>query len=243
MASNLSIAGLFLKPKKMKHYILFLLFLVFIQISTAQKLSLETNVSKSLSGFGDMWGTIIDAGIKFQLKSGYYSKFTYGIGHATSNTFTESELKSQINLLILDEWTQNYPYLYIQESFDVGTQHHLPSTNFQTYNIAKIIIGRDFNLGTRLTLGLDFGISYLKVENTYITAQVPAKITNIFYGEIDGIITVPHILSFDDYPLNFGLDFKCKVTKNFKSGIFLNLNEGDIRITSAGIKLTAAIME
>ena len=215
----------------------------FIQNSVAQKLSLEANISKSLSGFGDMWGSIIDAGIKFQIKDGYYSKLSYGIGHATSNTFTESEFKSQVNLLVLDEWTQNYPYLYIQESFDFGTKHHLPSTNFQTYNIAKIIIGKDFNLGNRLSLGLDFGISYLKVENTYVTAQVPAKIISIFYGEIDGVITVPHILSFDDYPLNFGLDFKYKVTENFKSGIFLNLNEGSIRILSAGIKFSATIVQ
>ena len=218
------------------------LFFLNIESSISQKITLETNVSRSLSGFGDIWGTNVDLGIKYKFFKGLFARISYGVGNATSNTFSVSDYKNQINLLVLDEWTQNYPYLYIQESFQFGSTRLTPSTNFQVYNISKILIGYDFFKNNKLNLGVSIGICRQKVENTYISAQIPSKIINI-YGETDGVITVPHVLSFIDYPINYEVYSSYKITKNLNTGIFINLTEGSIRILSAGIKLSATIVE
>ncbi len=225
---------------KLKNIIL--LFFLTTNLAISQKVSLETNFSRSLSGLGDMWGNNIDLGVKYKFFKGFYAKVSFGVGNATSNTFSVSDYKDKLNLLVLDKWTQNYPYLYIQESFNFGSKRLTPSTNFQVYNTSKILIGYDFFKNNKFNFGVSLGICKQKVENTYMSAQIPSKIINI-YGEIDGVITVPHVLSFIDYSINYEVYSSYKITKNFKSGIFINLNEGSIRILSAGLKLSAAIVE
>ena len=206
----------------------------------SQNLHLETNISKSLSGFGDMVGVLGDVGVKFSTKKRFYIKTSFGIGKATSTTFSESQLKEQINLLILDEWVQNYPFEYIKESFDIGKGHKNPPTNFQIYNNIKIIVGKDFNLSKKISLGVGGGFSRLKVENSYISAQIPSKIINI-YGENNGVITVPHVLSFIDYPLNIEIDICYAIKESLKCGLFINVSEGAIRLSSIGLRISTKL--
>ncbi|HMS67733.1 MAG TPA: hypothetical protein PKD18_06335 [Saprospiraceae bacterium] len=207
----------------------------------AQKVSFETNVSRSLSGFGDMWGTIAQAGVKAYIKKGFYAKITYGIGKATEKAFSIEQLQNEINLLVLDEWVENYPYLYLSGSFDFGTKHLTPSTNFQVYDIFSFVVGKDFHLGEKVNIGVDLGYNRLKVENTYITGQVPSKVIN-FYGEIEGTIAIPHIFSFYDNSVNFEINGTYKLNNNLRLGLFLNINEGAIRISSSGIKVSTTII-
>ncbi len=227
--------------KKIIHSVVFII--LSISVLSSQDFYIETNFGKSFSGFGDMFGTTGNVGLKLSGKKGYFLKINAGIGHSSTSAFTEDEYKYTKNLLVADKWTENYPYSTIEGTFRNENIEQLPSSNYQNITFFDFYIGKDFSVGKKLLFSLATGLRAMKVENSYITAKIPSKITNL-YGEIEGLLPVSHLVSFIEFPIVFDVGMMYKIKNNFNLGLFIHNSGGflgKIQILSAGVKTSYKI--
>ncbi len=214
-----------------------------ISVLSSQDFYIETNFGKSFSGFGDMFGTTGNVGLKLSVKKGYFLKINAGIGHSSASAFTEDEYKYTKNLLVADKWVENYPYTTIERTFRTKNLEQLPSSNYQNTTFFDFYIGKDLSIGKRFMLSLATGLRAMKVENSYITAKIPSKVTNI-YGEIEGLLPVSHLVSFIEFPVVFDVGVMYKIKDNFNLGLLIHHSGGflgRIQILSAGVKISYKI--
>ena len=84
----------------MKTKVLVLIIIFFATAAKAQDCIIETNIGKSLSGYGDLFGTIGDIGLIIKNKKNFFIKTNIGIGHASTSAFSDQDLKEIPNLFI-----------------------------------------------------------------------------------------------------------------------------------------------
>lgn len=224
----------------MKTKILIIIIIFFAAATKAQDCIIETNIGKSLSGYGDVYGTIGDLGLIIKNKKNFFIRTSIGIGNSTSSVFSDQELKEIPNLLIVDKWTANYPYPFVKETFEIGKIGLSPSTNFQNYSYLRISLGKEFIVFKKAMLRISLGVGAMKIENSYIQSQIPSKIIN-FYGEVNGLLTTTHILSFIDFPLIGDIGLTIPIKRDFSIGAFINVSNGATRLSSLGIRLSYKI--
>ena len=120
-------------------------FVVFYSLlSFGQELRLSTNISRTFSGFGDQWGNHIDVGLGYSIGNVVELRLLSGITFTNGAEFSQSDLMDIPNLLIADEYYDNYPFPLSTSAFDRGHIKLDPKTNYTTVFEFGLIAGTNF---------------------------------------------------------------------------------------------------
>lgn len=238
---------LFYKIKTNMMRIIYFTFLLFSFSSLlAQQTHLEVNFGALFAGYGDQHGKYGGLKLKTEVYKDFYVAGHFAIGHAAkiSSAIYQEGLRDVKNLLVLDEYTDNYPLYYFPATLDIGKKRVAPSTDFITLAIAGLGLGRDFTLKNRLVLGIEGGVNWYKLENTYVTLVANGEFESpiLTNGLIPVTITVPLILSFIDYTWYLTPTVRYKINDYFSAGLFGTVYHNKGSTTSSyGLSLSTVI--
>lgn len=228
----------------MKYLISYAIVFLYSITLLAQISTIETNFGRLFSGFGDQHGEYGSAKLKVEVSKGFYIATSYGIGHSAQLNFDEEYLKTLPNLLVADEYLDNYPFPATSSTFDIGQKNIRPSTDFNIYSFASLGAGKNFHL-TPFLLNIEAGIAWQKMQSTYITFRETGEYNGLF---TDGLMTVnlavPLLVSFIDYPWYVSLGTKYKINDHLYLGLFADVYSGKATVNSCyGLSLQVVIAE
>ncbi|WP_235295971.1 hypothetical protein [Portibacter marinus] len=212
------------------------LILIILGISSlqSQKLVLETSVSKSFSGFGDMWGEVVDFSASYNLYKNFFIKSSIGGGGASQEFFSQKELQERPNLFVADEWTENFPGGYPDFLFDRGFAHKTPHLEFQKYRFISLTLVKKFNVYKGFSVSPEIGIARMNVKNSYVTATRPI-LEDLINEQRLVTILVPNIINFDTFMSVINLSLNYKIKDDFRIGLQGSIMNGDIILSTFGL--------
>lgn len=220
-------------------YVFCLLFLLSSTIS-AQSLLMSGEYNKFFSGYGDQWGDAANVNLSFKIYKKLYLSASLNIGSATSRVYTKDDLANIENLLIFDEFGDNYPFAIFSRPFNFGTHRLIPNNNYTTFLDFGIGLTQQLIIKKKSVLAFEAGYVMRKVESSYITFKGDVIVQNPYSGElIQTELTVPLIQSFIDYQPYVGFSYNFKLKENFGFGPVFRITFGDVMTSSVGFNIRA----
>lgn len=208
----------------MKKYLLFaLLLLSSSSMCLAQRLELNAGVHYFHAGLGDATGlqNYVEGGVGLHKYLKVVGRFN--IAYALSNQFKNGQYENSENLLTRDQWRDNFPIYFPNPDgiYDFGFNKTTPNSDYYVTYFFDLNLQTGFTIKNRIGINGSFGASYSKVHKTYIGAIYPSEIANLYTnGEpIKMTLTIPTLLSFNDFGWNANIGIDYFLTKQLKVGV------------------------